>query len=724
MTAPQDRASGGLFKLLLLACITLLAVLEPWISLRLATHTPWLGLNLEAPKGNHGGLRILERQGPSMGLPPDARIQALRADGAAALELEAGDLLEEPDYLNDYRRYNSFFERQSKLDQRLRAPGLELQLSDGRWVAIQAEPQRPWTDLPTLFWLQLLFGLAALAASAIVLAMRTHAGAWWYLGTSLGLSLTCVTAAIYSSRELAMDGTLFHWLSMLNHLGGLMFTGCAVAMMWAYPRPLGSLRIAALFPLLFLVIWALHAAQQLGNHDLGFRLPITLSLLLFCYLAWRQWRQAAELPADRAALQWFLFAWVAGTSLFVITLFIPLLTGIGPLIPQGYVFGLLIACYLCMPLGLTRYQLFNLNRWWFSAWAWFFAACAVLLLHGLLGRLRWLPADPTLMAALAIVGWLFFPVQRMVWRNRTAPRRETRAQRYAEAAQRMLDLTPETLPATFWRQLLQTAFAPLQIAGTTATLPAPRLLDEGNALAVPGADGAAALVLRGAERGGRLFDPEDLKTAETLGGLFQQALSAHRAYARGAEAERERLRRELHEDIGARLLNQLHSSDDPAGAAASRALLEEVRGLIDLLDHRAFLLDECLSEWRAQFEEHCETLGLRCSVEMPGQLPAIRLTAVEHSHPPRILRETVSNAARHSKPSHCWLSIEVKDDGLLLGCGHDGLTHPVAGWRAARGIRNMQMRAQDLKGSLTWSEPASGQARMELRFPLTHGASA
>jgi signal transduction histidine kinase len=719
----QRACPGKPFRALLLAGITALAMLGPWVSLKLATDTPWMGLTLQASEPGDG-LQVLGRQGPAQQLPAASRILALRSAAEPAMALQPDDLLEEPDYLNDYAPYNAFFERQSQLHQRLRSPGLELQLADGSWTGIEPAAQRPWTDLPTLFWLQLLFALAALAAGAIVLALRTHAGAWWYLGTSLGLALTCATAAIYSSRELAMDGVLFHRLSMLNHFGGLMFTGCAVAMMWAYPRPLGSLRIAALFPLLFLGIWSLHASQQLVNHDLGFRLPITLSLLLFCYLAWRQWRQAVDQPADRAALKWFLFSWVAGSSLFVITLFIPLLTGVGPLIPQGYVFGLLIACYLCMPLGLTRYQLFNLNRWWFNAWAWFFAACAVVLLHGLLGRMHWLPADPTLLAALAIVGWLFFPLQRMAWHSLAAPRRETRARRYAEAAQLMLELTPETLPAAFWRRLLQTAFGPLQIADTPTPITTAQLLDEGNALAVPGADGAPALMLRGAELGRRLFDPEDLKTAHTLGGLFQQALSAHRAYARGAEAERERLRRELHEDIGARLLNQLHSSDTPAGAAASRALLEEIRSLIDLLDHRAFLLDECLNEWRAQFEEHCETLGLPCSVEMPQRLPAVRLTAVEHSHPPRILREAVSNAKRHSQPTHCWLTIELQPDGLLLTCRHDGQTHPVAGWRAARGIRNMRMRAQDLRGSLNWSEPAIGQVSMELRFPLTHGVAA
>lgn len=54
---------------------------------------------------------------------------------------------------------------------------------------------------------------------------------------------------------------------------------------------------------------------------------------------------------------------------------------------------------------------------------------------------------------------------------------------------------------------------------------------------------------------------------------------------------------------------------------------------------------------------------------------------------------------------------------------HDGLTHPVAGWRPSRGIRNIDLRAQDLKGSLVWRDAVPDRLCMELRFPLTHGAT-
>lgn len=707
------------------AGVLLFALLELLLGLQLATQRPWLGLAL-APSAEATGIEIrtIAEGSPVQGsFKAGDTLHMLRGSDGIAVALRPEDLAEEPDYFNQYADYEQFFGRQTRLDRLLHDPELTALDSEGRWQPLPRAAQRPLSDLPSLFWLQLLFACAALSAGAMVVAMRPQQEAYWYLATSAALSITCVTAAIYSTRELALPGGLFHLLSVLNHLGGLMFPGFALAMLWVYPRPMGEARRAWLFPAAALAIWCLHAAQLLGNHDLGFRLQVMIGMVVFCHLARRQWQRSADSPADRAALKWFLFSWVAGSGLFIVILFLPLMLGLGPLIPQGYIFGLLLACYLCMPLGLTRYRLFNLDRWWFEAWALFFAVCTVLILDGLIMRFWGHSPDIALVFALALTGWLFYPLRRLLWQRLQRGRQASRMERYTQASALMLTLAPDTVPIHFWRRLLQTAFAPQQIGTAPATIRSIALLDEGNVLALPATPCTESLLLYGAEDSRRLFDPEDVKTAETLAGLFSQAMAARDAYKRGAEEERNRLRRELHEDLGARLLNRMHSTADSAEAASNRVLLEEVRSLIDLLDHREFLLDECLNEWRAQFEEQCDAAGIGAPVRLPASVPPLRLNTVQRSYPARILREALSNALRHSRPQALSLTIAVEDDTLCCCFEHDGLTHPLAGWRPSRGIRNIDMRVQDLKGALEWQELPPDRLRMELRFPLTDGAS-
>ncbi len=711
--------------LLLSASVLLLALAALLLSLQLATRQPWLGMGLVASHDGSGlVVESVAANGPEAELRyRGAHLLALRGGDGRVLRLQAEDLVEEPDYFNAYADYQAFFDRQDDIYRLLLDPQLEALSSDGRWEPLPRAAGRALSDLPSLFWLQLLFAVAALSAGAVVVAIRPQRETWWYLATSLSLSLTCATAAVYSTRELALDGRLFHLLSMLNHLGGLLFPACAMGMLWHYPQALGRRQAAWLFPGVAVLIWVLHAMQWLGNHDLGFRLPVMLGMAGFCWLAWSQWQRSALYPADRAALKWFLFSWVTGSGLFIVALLMPLMLGLGPLIPQGYLFGLLLPCYLCMPLGLTRYRLFDLDRWWFEAWALFAAVCSVLVLDGLLMHLAGQSAQLALVVALAATGWLYYPLRRLAWQRRQRERQASRIERYTQASALMLTLAPDTIPIHFWKKLLQTAFAPQQIRAAGETVASIALLDEGNVLALPATPGTESLLLFGAEGGQRLFDPDDLKTAQTLSGLFGQAMAARDAYARGAEEERGRLRRELHEDLGARLLNRMHSTADSDEAASSRVLLEEVRSLIDLLDHREFHLDECLNEWRAQFEEHCDSAGVGCRVTMPSAVPPLCLSVVERSYPARILREAASNALRHSQPTELSLAIGIAGHELVCVFEHDGLTHPVAGWRLSRGIRNIDMRVQDLKGSLQWQQPSPARLRMELRFPLTDGDS-
>jgi signal transduction histidine kinase len=587
------------------------------------------------------------------------------------------------------------------------------------WVSLQLAVHVPWAWLT----LPVAAGAVALAAGTAVPLLRSHAGAYWYFGTSVGLALACATAAVYDTRELALPEPLFRLLSVVNHLGGLWFTGCALAMLWVYPQPLGSLRTAALFPGVYLLAWALDTLQWPETQNLGFRLPIMAGLLMFCALGWLQWRRARGRPADRAVLKWFLFAWLAGAALFVATVLAPSAWGLAPLMPQGYLTGLLLLCYLCLPLALSRYRLFELDRWWFNAWTVCGALVLVLVLNALLDGLGADALPAPLMAAVALVGWGFFPLRRQLWRWQHRSRQETRMARFTQASAMLLKMNAESAPIRLWKQMLQTAFAPLEMHAAGFTVARAGLAEDGEALYLPAPPRTEVLILRGADLGGRLFDRDDVNTASTLAGLFTQALNASEAHALGAEDERARLRRELHEDLGARLLTQIHSTPHRDEAAASRVLLEEVRSLIDLLDHREFLLAECAGEWKVQFEEQCQQAGVAAVVSLHPEFPAIRLTAVERSYPQRILREALGNAARHSAPDQVRLHIGHVGGDVTVVFEHDGLQQPSAHWRPARGLRNIDLRVRDLRGTLAWSEPLADRLRMELRFPPANGVS-
>lgn len=180
----------------------------------------------------------------------------------------------------------------------------------------------------------------------------------------------------------------------------------------------------------------------------------------------------------------------------------------------------------------------------------------------------------------------------------------------------------------------------------------------------------------------------------------------------------DRLARDLHEDLGARVLNQLHRARDEHSAAESRALLGELRVLIDSLDPRPQSLRACVEQWSAEFREQCTQGSLRSAVQLPEVLPCRSLTPLQRSHPLRIVREFVDNALRHARPEVCHLQVRLEDDILSLECRHDGITTLPNQWNAARGLRNQQLRARDLEAKLSIHVESQIWVCLQLRFSL------
>ncbi len=194
--------------------------------------------------------------------------------------------------------------------------------------------------------------------------------------------------------------------------------------------------------------------------------------------------------------------------------------------------------------------------------------------------------------------------------------------------------------------------------------------------------------------------------------------------ARLSRDERSRLARDLREDFGARLLNQLRNAPDPDTAEQARTLLTELRALLDSLDLRRFSLRECVQEWHASCLELLDPYSV---MELEWRHPArwrnASLSPVLRCYPGLILREFLRNAMTHSVPRHVQIELHQRSGHLQVCARHDGLTRPPDQWRASRGLRLAALRATDLRGSLQWRSTRPGQLRMDLQFPLPYAQS-
>ncbi len=210
------------------------------------------------------------------------------------------------------------------------------------------------------------------------------------------------------------------------------------------------------------------------------------------------------------------------------------------------------------------------------------------------------------------------------------------------------------------------------------------------------------------------------------------------------EAERRRIARELHDELG-QALTAMKINLDIAGRALSaeeaaspqlaklRHNLKEARSLAAQtlerarnlsLDLRPPMLDDlglaAALRWTVDRYEGRTGQKLHFKVDLAGRSlsPELEITLY------RLINEALTNAARHAQASQVWVYLGLEKDQLLAWVKDNGQGFDAAAWlqdptaSASLGLISMRERTELLGGEFTVvSRPGQG-TKVEARFPL------
>lgn len=701
-----------LLSMLILSGLVALCVWVMW-------SMPWMGVRL-AP-ANSGTVLIQAATGPAerAGLKAGDTVRALRTVTGDEAPVMTGDLLEEPDFHTEYADYNAFLDKQQMLGDILAAGRVGVVTGAGETVWLIPE-KRPLRDLPVMFWFQIVCGVITWLVGASVFAYRQRdVAARFYALTSIPFVLVTFSAAIYSGRELALDGTLFRNLSVLNHTGAILFFAAFISLLWNYPSRLGGSGLVRLIFGLYLAVWVVDTLQWGRDMNFGFRYPALAGLSASFVLGAMQWRHSRLDPISRAALKWFLLTLLAGSSVFVFGVFGMQVLGYMPIIPQGYSFGFVLMMYLGMALGMKRHRLFNLEPWWPEVWLWLFGGVLVVAFDFGLAHALSLNMDISFALALAIAGWIYFPLRQ--WLLRRAG--YARDGKLSTLIPDLLEIAATPLPAAElrdrWHQLLERAYSPQSLDQGKFPAREAKVAENGLCLIVPGLGESPALILGYADGGKRLFLRADAQLAQALWELLSQVLSRQEAYIRGAQEERERIAKDLHDDIGAKLLTLIHRSESAQSTELLRVVMQDLRSLAASLDRQSAPLSDVLGDWRAEIENRCEAAEV--ALDWNDHLPDNRLIVGSRQRLSleRVLREAITNALKHARPGQIAVSVAGESDDLLLRVQDNGDTSSPISQSAGRGLRNMVSRMAEAGGTVVFKPAAPHGSTVEIRLPLS-----
>lgn len=192
-------------------------------------------------------------------------------------------------------------------------------------------------------------------------------------------------------------------------------------------------------------------------------------------------------------------------------------------------------------------------------------------------------------------------------------------------------------------------------------------------------------------------------------------------------AERERLMRDMHDGIGSQLITTLEAVERGTTrsgevAALLRECMDDLRLMIDSLEPDAFALQAALGNLRYRLEPRLRAAGIALHWEvddaasLPSGRPALQVL--------RIVQEAITNVLKHAGASELRFSCRREGDALVLRIADNGRglreAAPVASGH--RGLGNMQLRAQQLHGSLRLASGAAG-TQITLQVPLAADAA-
>jgi two-component system sensor histidine kinase UhpB len=220
-------------------------------------------------------------------------------------------------------------------------------------------------------------------------------------------------------------------------------------------------------------------------------------------------------------------------------------------------------------------------------------------------------------------------------------------------------------------------------------------------------------------------DPDVVALAQTFNDMLDRLESERRESARRAllaqEAERRRIARELHDEVGGTLTGVMLQIEWLAGV-----IPEELRDQLEELRETArHGTEEVRRIARRLRPDALEELGLPSALaalagafERQARIPVVRhLEPVAAATPEeelviyRVAQEGMTNIARHAGASWARLELRAQEDALVLTVTDDGRGLRAGESTSSQGIRGMRERAMLVGGTLEIdSRPERGTA--------------
>jgi signal transduction histidine kinase len=204
---------------------------------------------------------------------------------------------------------------------------------------------------------------------------------------------------------------------------------------------------------------------------------------------------------------------------------------------------------------------------------------------------------------------------------------------------------------------------------------------------------------------------------------------------RAVDAERERIARDLHDDVGASLTQMALQSQladrnlkqQPERASSYlKEIFKTARQMTRSLDEIVWavnpgndVLDNFVSFLSSFVQDFTEGAGLRSRFDLPDTVPPLAIPSTVRHHLYLATKETLHNVVKHAGATEVTMAVNLENGtcAIVLSDNGSGSDAP-SETPGADGLINLKNRLEQLGGTCTrHSAPGEGTS-IEMRFPL------
>ncbi len=218
-------------------------------------------------------------------------------------------------------------------------------------------------------------------------------------------------------------------------------------------------------------------------------------------------------------------------------------------------------------------------------------------------------------------------------------------------------------------------------------------------------------------------------------------MEARLAQQQALERERERIARDLHDDVGASIaqlglvLEELKGQADlpepvrqQSGQISSRvrSLARDLDAVVWTVNPRNDSLTELVAYLSQFFLECFQRTAIRPRLNVVENIPDYPLSPEVRHHLFLTAKEAMNNVLKHAAATEVTLSLSVTEGvfELKLADNGGGFSPGQAGDKRRNGLRNMQTRVQEIGGDFQMTSEPGGGTLVCIRIPLAQLAAA